>query len=259
MDRGFLFADGVYEVSAVYNGKLVDNQAHLQRLQRSLKELDINLPMPLADIEKNQIGLIKHNNLKEGLVYLHITRGVQERDFNYKDDLQPTFMMFTQEKKIVDNDNVRNGVKVITVPDLRWARRDIKSIALLPQVMAKNEARKQRAFEALMLDEKNFVTEGSSSNAFIIRNNTLITKNLSKQILHGITRSAVLKLAQENKIKIEERAFSVDEVLSAEEVFITSATNFVLGVVEVNGVKIGDGKVGNTTRKLAELYMQALS
>ncbi len=256
MDRGFLFADGVYEVSAIYNKKLVDNKAHLERLKRSLSGLDIRLPMKLEEIERFQIELIKQNNIIEGLVYIQITRGVQERDFNYKEDLTPTFFMFTQEKKIIDNDNVKKGVKVITVPDLRWARRDIKSIALLSQVLAKNEARKQGAFEALMVDNKGFITEGSSSNAFIIKNKTIITKNLSNQILHGITRASVLKLAKENNLAIEEQKFSVDEALNADESFLTSATNFVLGVTEINGKKLGNGKIGNLTKRLQNLYIE---
>lgn len=258
MDRGFLFADGIYEVSAVYNGKLVENDGHLRRLQRSLSELKMKLPMGLEEIEKNQLELIRQNNLSEGLIYLHITRGVQERDFNYKDDLEPTFMMFTQSKKIVDNDNVRNGVKVITVPDIRWARRDIKSIALLPQVMAKNEARAQGAFEAFMVDDKGFITEGSSSNVYIIKDKTIITRNLSNNILHGITRASVLRLAKENNLKIDERPFSIDEALNADESFLTSATNFVLGVVEINGKKLGNGGVGEMTKRLQSLYIENL-
>ncbi len=258
MDRGFLFADGIYEVSAVYNGKLVDNDGHLKRLQRSLSELKIKLPMSLEEIEKNQLELIKQNNLTEGLIYLQVTRGVQERDFNYSDELTPTFMMFTQSKKIVDSDNARNGVKVVTVSDIRWTRRDIKSIALLPQVMAKNEARAQGAFEAFMVDEKGFITEGSSSNVYIIKNKTIITRNLSNNILHGITRASVLRLAKENSLKIDERPFSVDEALNADESFLTSATNFVLGVVEINGKKLGDGRVGEMTLKLSEIYLNSI-
>ncbi len=258
MDRGFLFADGVYEVSAVINSRLVDNAAHLARLQRSLKELDIPLPETLTEIETKQIELLKLNELKEGIVYLQVTRGVSERDFNYSAEMKPTFVMFTQTKNILNSPDKKNGVKVATVNEIRWQRRDIKSTALLAQVMAKNEAARKGAFEAWMVEDE-FVTEGSSSNAYIIKNNVIITKNLSNKILHGITRAAVLRIAKENNLKIEERNFSVAEAYSADEAFLTSASTFVTGIVEINGKKIGNGKVGEITQKLLECYLAEIN
>jgi D-alanine transaminase len=263
MDRGFLFADGVYDVSAVFNGKLVENGAHLARLKRSLDALNIPMPTTFEKIITAQHELIKQNNLTEGLVYIQVTRGVAERDFGYPqaegEVLEPTLVMFTQGKKIADNITTKNGVKAITTPDIRWARRDIKSIALLAQVLAKNIAKAQGAFEAIMFDENSIVTEGSSSNIFIIKDNVLITKNLSNQILHGITRKSVLELAKKHKLKIAERDFSIDELYSADECFLTSATNFVVSIIEVDGKKIGQGVVGENTKKLLKLYIKNIS
>lgn len=255
MDRGFLFADGVYEVSAVVNESLIDNDAHLARLKRSLSELKIPIPESSENIIKNQIELIKRNNLKEGLVYIQITRGVAERDFSYANNMKPTFVMFTQEKNILNNPNAKTGVKVITMPEIRWQRRDIKSTALLAQVMAKSEAHHKGVFEAWLV-ENGHITEGSSSNAFIIKNNVIITKNLSNEILPGITRKAILKLAKDHGIKIEERNFAVAEAYAADEAFLTSASNFVIGIVEIDGKKVGDGKVGRITSKVLEYYIQ---
>ncbi|MDX1950249.1 MAG: D-amino-acid transaminase [Rickettsiales bacterium] len=261
LDRGYLFADGVYEVSAVINGKLVDNKGHLERLKKSLVSLDIPLPKPIEEIEKIQLELIQKNNIQEGLIYLQITRGeAPERDFNYPDSpaLKPVLLMFTQEKSIINNPKLRAGVKVITTPDLRWERRDIKSIALLAQVMAKNIARKQGAFEAVMYDKEGFVTEGSSSNIFIIKNKKIITKNLSNQILHGITRKAILEIATQEKIEIEERAFSIEELYQADEAFMTSATAFVTGIIEVDGKPLGNSQTGEITQKLFQKYISII-
>ncbi len=261
LDRGYLFADGVYEVTAVVNSKLVDNKGHLERLKKSLASLDINLPKPIEEIEKLQIELIKLNNIQEGLVYLQISRGeAEERDFNYPDNpsLTPVLMMFTQKKSLIDNAKLRAGVKVITTPDIRWDRRDIKSIALLAQVMAKNIARKKGAFEAIMFDKNKYITEGSSSNVFIIKNKRIITKNLSNEILHGITRKAILEIANQEKIEFVERAFSIDELYNADEAFISSATTFVTGIIEVDGKPIGNSHTGEITKKLFNAYISNL-
>jgi len=254
MDRGFLFADGVYEVSAVYNGKLVDNKKHLNRLHRSLSELEINLDKNIEEIENLQTHLIKKNNLTNGLIYLQVTRGTAERDFNYPDDIKPNFVMFTQEKDITKTNYFKNGVKAITVEDIRWQRRDVKSTSLLPQVLAKNQARKKGAFEAIMI-ENGFVTESSSANVFIIKNNKIITRNLSNKILSGITREAILELAKENKIEIEERLFSKEELYNADECFLTSATNFILGVTEIDGKRVSNSVLGQHTLKLQQIYL----
>jgi D-alanine transaminase len=254
MDRGFLFADGVYDVAAVLNGKLVDNDAHIKRLQRSLNELKIPMPMEFSEIVKNELELVAKNNLQEGLVYIQVTRGTAEREFNYPENIKPNIVMFTQSKNITNNLNTKNGVKAITTPDIRWARRDIKSIALLAQVIAKNEAKDKGAFEAIM-HEDGIVTEGSSSNIFIIKDGKIITRNLSNKILHGITRAAVLSLAKAANLEIEERAFTIEEIYNSDECFLTSATNFVLGIIDVDGKKISDGKVGKYTGNLFEIYL----
>lgn len=257
MDRGFLFADGAYEVSAVLNGKLVDNEGHINRLFLSLEKIDIKLNYNFSEILDFQKTLIEKNNLIEGVIYIQVTRGVEERDFNYKDSTTPTFLMFTQVKNIL-NSPARNGVKAITVPEIRWQKRDIKSVALLAQVMAKNEARKKGAFEAWMVED-GYVTEGSSSNAYIVKNNVIITKDLSNQILHGITRKSILSLAEKNSIKIEERPFAVAEAYSADECFMTSASTFVIGITELDGKIIGDGKVGKITQKLYNEYLNNIN
>lgn len=254
MDRGFLFADGIYEVSAVINGNLIDNEGHINRLFSSLEKIDIKLNYNLAQVLEFQKTLIEKNDLKEGVIYIQVTRGVEERDFNYKDSTTPTFLMFTQVKSILNNP-ARVGVKAITVPEIRWQRRDIKSIALLAQVMAKNEARKKGAFEAWMVEDAT-ITEGSSSNAYIVKDNVLITKDLSNKILHGITRKAVLSLAKNHNIRIEERAFTLEEAYSADECFMTSASTLVIGIVELDGKKIANGEVGQITKKLYDEYLK---
>jgi D-alanine transaminase len=255
MDRGFIFGDGIYDVAAVLNGRLVENEPHIARLFRSLGEIKIPAPFTLEEVTKVEKELIRQNNLENGLVYIQVTRGTAERDFGFAADLKPNVVMFTQSKNILANKG--KGVTAVTVPDIRWARRDIKSTSLLAQVLAKNEARERGAFEAIM-HENGEVTEGSSSNVFIIKNGELITRALSNSILHGITRKAVLQLAEQNNIKLVERTFTVDELYAADECFLTSATNFVIGVVEIDGKKIGNGTAGELTAKLFDLYVAAI-
>jgi len=255
MDRGFLFADGVYEVSAVLEGRLVDNDAHLARLQRSLNELGI--PNPYSDAEWTRIEreLVARNRLNEGIVYIEVTRGVAERNFVYPKDLSPTVVAFTQEKNIVASALVKRGAKVVTAPDLRWPRRDIKSVALLPQVLAKQAAAAAGAAEVWMVED-GFVTEGGSSTAFLIgHDRRIVTRPLSAAILSGITRRAVMRLAAREALVVEERAFSVVETKAAAEVFYTSASNFVVPVVSIDGEPIGNGEPGPLTRQLSEIYV----
>ncbi len=257
MDRGFLFADGIYEVSAVLDGKLVDNEAHLARLERSLGEIRIELPMPLADFVPLQEQLIEKNGLEEGIVYIEVSRGVAERDFPFPKDVKPTVVMFTQPKNIVANPKAETGVPVITVPDIRWERRDIKSVALLAQVLAKQAAAEKGAYEAIMVED-GFVTEGGSSSIFIVtRDGKLVTRPLSNAILPGITRATLLRLAAEHQITIEERLFSLKETTEAAEVFITSASSFVMPVVSIDGKPVGEGEPGPVTRKAREIYFEA--
>jgi D-alanine transaminase len=257
MDRGFLFADGIYEVSAVLDGRLVDNAAHLARLDRSLGEIGIRNPHDAAGWERLQLDLVSRNGLSEGLVYMQVTRGVFERDFAFPPaGTEPTVMMFTQAKTVAANPLAQKGARVITVEDLRWKRRDIKSVALLAQVLAKQQAVEAGVSEAWMVED-GAVTEGSSSTAFIITaDRTLVTRPLSTALLPGITRASVLKLAAEADLRIKERLITVAEAHEAAEAFYTSASSFVMPVVEIDGRRIGEGQPGPLTRRLRELYLE---
>ncbi|MBY0297809.1 MAG: D-amino-acid transaminase [Methylobacterium sp.] len=257
MDRGFLFADGIYEVSAVLGGRLVDNEAHLARLDRSLGAIGIRNPHDAAGWTRLQEELIARNHLTEGGVYLQVTRGVAERDFAFPPaGVEPTVVMFTQAKTIANNPLADRGATVVSVEDLRWKRRDIKSVALLAQVLAKQQAAEAGAAEAWM-HEDGFVTEGGSSTAFIItEDGRIVTRPLSTAILPGITRRAVLRLAEEAGLTIEERPFSLEEAFAAAEAFFTSASAFVMPVIEIDGRRIGGGQPGPLTRRLRGLYLE---
>ncbi len=225
MDRGFLFADGIYEVAAVLHGRLVDNAGHLARLDRSLSEIGIRNPHSAEAWERLEKELVERNGVREGLVYIQVTRGVAERDFSYpKGDVAPTVVMFTQEKSIVNNPLAEAGARAITVPDLRWKRRDIKSVALLAQVIAKQQAAEAGVAEAFMVED-GVVTEGSSSTVFIVtKGGALVTRPLSHAVLPGITRKAVLALAEETGLAFEERLINARELPEAAEAFYTSAS-----------------------------------
>ncbi|MFO1134358.1 MAG: D-amino-acid transaminase [Rhodoblastus sp.] len=256
-DRGFLFADGVYEVCAVLDGRLVDNDAHLARLARSLAAIELDCPLSREDIVAIQRELVARNRLSEGLVYMQVTRGAADRDFAFPDNATPTFVAFAQARRIVGAPAAETGVAAISVPDLRWSRRDIKSVALLGQVLAKQAARRAGAAEAFMVED-GFVTEGASSSVFIVtKAREIVTRPLSTALLPGCTRQAVLALANERQMQLVERAFTVDEVNAAAECFFTSATAFVMPVVTLDGRPIGDGKPGPATRRLRDLYIEA--
>ncbi len=256
LDRGFLFADGIYEVSAVLDGQLVDNDAHLARLERSLGEIAMSLPETPARIEEIQKDLIARNALVQGMVYLQVTRGAAERDFAFPKEAKPSLVMFTQEKNIVAAPAAERGIAVKTLPDIRWARRDIKSVALLAQVLAKQAAAEAGCQEAWMVED-GVVTEGASSSVFIVtKEDVVVTRPNSNAVLPGCTRKALLALAREHQIRIEERTFSVKEALAAKEAFITSASTFLLPVVTIDGVPIGDGKPGPLAKRMRELYIQ---
>ena len=257
LDRGFLFADGIYEVAAVLDGKLIDNASHLARLERSVGEISLPLPESLERIQEIQKELVARNNLVNGMVYLEVTRGADSgRDFAFpKADVKPTLIMFTSVKDIVNAPSAKTGIGVITVPDIRWARRDIKSVALLAQVLAKQAAAEANAGEAWMIEDGK-VTEGGSSSCFILtQDDVIVTRQNGSEILPGCTRKAVVKLAEERQLRIEERAFSVEEALAAKEAFITSASLFVQAVVSIDGKKVGNGKPGPMTNRLREIYV----
>ncbi len=257
LDRGFLFADGIYEVSAVLDGKLVDNASHLARLQRSVGEIKLALPETLERIQEIQKELVARNSLVNGMVYLEVTRGADAgRDFAFpKSAVKPTLIMFTGVKDIVNAEAAKTGIKVITVPDIRWARRDIKSVALLAQVLAKQAAAEAGAGEAWMIEDGK-VTEGGSSSAFILtQDDVIVTRHNGSEILPGCTRKAVVALAEERQLRVEERPFSVQEALAAKEAFITSATLFVQPVVSIDGKQVANGKPGPMTGRLREIYI----
>jgi D-alanine transaminase len=257
LDRGFLFADGIYEVAAVLDGKLIDNASHLARLERSVGEISLALPETVERIQEIQKELVARNSLVDGMVYLEVTRGADTgRDFAFpKNAVKPTLVMFTSVKDIVNAESAKTGIKVITVPDIRWARRDIKSVALLAQVLAKQAAAEAGAAEAWMIEDGK-VTEGGSSSAFILtQDDVLVTRHNGSEILPGCTRKAVVKLAEERQLRVEERAFSIEEALAAKEAFITSATVFVQAVVSIDGKQVANGKPGPMTDRLREIYV----
>ena len=255
-DRGLLFADGVYEVVAVIDGKLVDFVPHMKRLERSLREIAIPNPLSFEEILEAHRELLRKNRMKEGLVYMQVTRGCADRDFTHDESLTPSVFLFTQKKAIEENNVVRRGARLKSVADLRWARRDIKSIGLLAQVMAKQEARSSGADEALLVDANGMVNEGGSSSAYIITGGKIITRPLSNDILAGVTRSSLLALLKERSMRLQERAFSLREAYGAEECFLTAASLHVCPVVAIDEHAIGSGKPGPITQRLREVYLQ---
>lgn len=257
-DRAFLFADGVYEVSAVLGGRLVDNDSHLARLKRSLAELRMTMPCSFEELVDIQRTLITKNDLDEGAVYLQVTRGAADRDFRFPVGATPTLVLFTQARPLIDDPIVEHGMSVVTVPDLRWKRRDIKTVGLLAACLAKQQAIDAGADDAWMVED-GFVTEGSSNNAYIITDDdTIVTRHLGSEILHGITRAAVLELSKREGISVNERPFTVDEAMDAREAFITSASAFVCPVVRINGHEIGDGRPGPLVRRLRKDYIELM-
>lgn len=252
-DRSFLFADGVYEVTAVIDGGLVDNAGHLVRLQRSLDELKIPAPMPMGGIEAAQKEVVRRNDLREGALYLQISRGTADRDFAIP-DVQPTLVIFTHRRSLAEVPAAAKGWAVVTLADIRWSRRDIKTVQLLSSSLAKQAALDAGADDAWLVED-GFVTEGTASNAWIVKGGRLITRQLSNDILHGITRRAVLALAEADGIAVEERPFTVEEAMAADEAFVTSATSFVMPVTRIDGRQIGNGNPGSVTMRLRELYI----
>lgn len=253
-DRGFLFADGIYEVTAVINGKLVDYEPHAERLERSLNEIRMAWPCSKAELRQMHEELIKRNKLDEGIIYIQVTRGSADRDFKFPKEATSTLIGFTQVQKLLENPNAPAGVRVVTIPDIRWARRDIKSVMLLAPVLGKQRAYEEGAFEGWMVEDGK-VTEGTSSNAYIVKDGKVITRPLSNSILAGCTRRSLFRMAKEEGVVIEERLFTPEEAYAADEAFLTSASNFVLPIVEIDGKRVGGGQPGPVVRKLRDIYL----
>jgi D-alanine transaminase len=257
-DRAFLMADGVYEVTSVLGGKLIDFDGHLARLERSLNELDMKKPAAFDDLLDIHRELVRVNGIEDGLVYLQVTRGSDgDRDFVFPDPetTEPTLVMFTQSKPgLANSPQAEKGLRIISVDDLRWGRRDIKTVQLLYPSMGKMMAKKAGCDDAWMIEDGH-VTEGTSNNAYIVKGNKIITRQLSNDILHGITRAAVLRFAREAQMEVEERPFTIDEAKAADEGFVTSASAFVMPVVEIDGQALGDGVPGPVAKRLREIYL----
>lgn len=258
-DRGFLFADGVYEVTSVLDGKLVDFAGHCGRLRRSLNELSMNFTVSDVALLAIHRELVARNGLEEGLVYLQVTRGAVDRDFVFPpDDTPATLVLFTQSKPLIDNALALRGQKIFTVDDLRWSRCDIKTVQLLYPSLAKMEARAKGGDDAWLVRD-GLVTEGSSNNAYIVLSDgSIVTRDISNLILSGITRKAVLACARNLQMKVIERAFTVEEAKNAVEAFSTSASGFVNPVISIDGHEIGDGKPGPVAGKLRDVYIEEM-
>ena len=258
-DRGFLMADGVYEVTSVLDGKLIDFEGHAVRLDRSLNELDMASPITKEDLLEVHRELVRVNGIVEGMIYLQITRGApDDRDFVFPDPetTAPTIVLFTQNKPgLAKSPIAKKGIKVIGIEDLRGGRRDIKTVQLLYPSMGKMMAKKAGADDAWMVED-GYVTEGTSNNAYIVKGTSIITRALSNDILHGITRAAVLRFAKEAQFTVEERNFTMEEAKSADEAFITSASTFVMPVVNIDGADVGTGTPGPVAARLREIYLE---
>ena len=256
-DRGFLFSDAIYEVTAVIDKKLVSWEGHLNRLRYSLSELNIKFTYTDEELFSIHKTLIVQNKIKEGLVYLQISRGKAERDFAFpKPEVEPTIVLFTQIKNLINNPKIKFGSKVISSPDLRWGRADIKTVQLLYSSIMKQKALDLGKDDVWFVNN-NLITEGSSNNTFIIsKNGTLITRSLSTKILPGITRKSILEYANKAKFNIEEKPFTIEDTKNAKEAFSCSSTTFIMPVVEIDDCKIGNGTPGQHTLELRKLYIE---
>ena len=254
-DRGLQFADSVYEVIAVLDKNLIDLNFHLKRLKYSLSELEIKYTVNKTKLENIFFKLIKKNKTRNGIIYLQITRGTQFREHKYKKDLTPTLIIYTRNKSFNLPGKNFAGVNTITYKDLRWKRRDIKTVNLLPNIIAANMAKKKKAYEAILI-QNGKVTEGTSSNIWIIKRNNLITHPANSDILKGVTRTSLLKIIKKTKLKLVEKQFTHKQLINADEVFLTSSGSFITPILKIDNVKINNGKIGNTTLKLAEMYTE---
>ena len=254
-DRGTDFADGVYEVVSYKGGNFIDLEQHLQRLENSLAGIRIAQPMGMNELKNEIFTLVKKNNIPDGIVYIRITRGVALRDHPYPENTKPNIIMTVKLWKKPSEDEYKNGVPVITHPEIRWAWRHIKSISLLPNVIAKQAAIEKNCKEAWFVEKDGTVTEASSSNVYIVKNNVVITHPANEAILGGITRDTLLNLARKNGIKVEERPFTITEALNADEAFMSSTSMNALPVCQIDGTKIPVGKIAKQLHELYEQYI----
>ena len=255
-DRGLQFADSVYEVIAVLDNNLIDLNFHLKRLKYSLRELEIKFTINKKNLTNIFLNLIKKNKTRNGIIYLQITRGIQFREHKYQKNLTPTLIVYTRNKSFNLPGKNFVGVKTITYQDLRWKRRDIKTVNLLPNIIAANMAKKKKAYEAILI-QNGKVTEGTSSNIWIIKRNNLITHPANSDILKGVTRTSLLKIIKKTKLKLIEKQFTYKQLINADEVFLTSSGSFITPILKIDNKKINNGKIGNITLKLAEMYTEA--
>ena len=255
-DRGYQFADGVYEVVLVHRGRLVDELPHLDRLDRSLSELRIASPMPRAPLRQVMREMVRRNRLNDGIVYIQATRGVARRDHPFPGNTRPALVMTARRLAMPDRAKAEEGVAVLTIPDIRWARCDIKSVSLLPNVLGKQQAREAGAYEAWQVAGDGLVTEGTSTNAWIVTpDGELVTRQVGDQILGGITRATLIKLAADQGVTLVERGFTVAEALSAREAFVTSATAFITPVTRIDATVIGNGRAGSVAMAMLDTYL----
>lgn len=259
-DRGFQFSDGVYEVIASYDGTLIDIDLHLKRLKKSLKEIDIKINLSIEEILKISNKIQSMDNLKTGIIYIQVTRGNQNpRDHKYTNNLKPNIIIYSIQKDLKANDQLsKKGVPVITYPDIRWLRADIKSISLLGNVMAVNKAKDMKCHEAILIDQNSNVTEGNSSSIWIIKGNKCITHPLTNKILNGVTRKKLISIIKKNDLIFEEKIFKKELLFKANEVFMTNATNFIMPIIKVDKIKIGKGLPGVISLLLRKQYLQAI-
>jgi D-alanine transaminase len=255
-DRAVTFGDAIYEVAGVLDGKLVDFEHHMQRYFNSLQKLSLESPLSQAEILQAFRQLVELNQLDEGLVYMQVTRGTAERDFVWPEDIKPTVFMFTQAKTPSENKAGLSGVTLASTADIRWARRDIKSVNLLAQVLAKKTAHDAGAYEALMIDTEGYVTECGSTSFFIVRDKLILTRPLNNDILPGVTRRAVVTLCNSHGLRLVETRFTLDEALTADEAFISGASSYILPVVKIDDQEINAGIPGELTLSLRQIYME---
>jgi len=252
-DRGLQFSDSVYEVISFYNQQLVDFEFHIKRLKYTLKELNIKYVVNKDKLKKIFKKIINLNKLKNGIIYMQITRGIQPRDHSYKNNLIPNLIIYVMNKKFNLPNKKFKGEKAITYKDLRWKRRDIKTVSLLANVLAKNEAVRKNAYEAILID-KGKITEATASNVWIVKNNKLFTHPTNTDILKGVTRESIKRIIKNNKLQLNEKSFTIKQLYNADEVFITSSTNLVTPIIKIDSKIINKGKIGNISLQLASLY-----